>query len=282
MTDADELAAVAARTFPLACPPAVAPEHIASFVDANLSSARFAEYLTDPRRAILTARHDGRIVGYAMLIRGDDRDVELSKLYLLPGYHGTGAAAALMHKVLATAADWGALRVWLGVNQKTNAHNASTRRLVSRSTAPGRFDWEPTTRMTTSWFASLYDPRRQGQQARCGPQVLLSVSTGQHFLAEDGVQLSAGRHHRNAGVIEPINERHQPQRNVLVVDAVHAGQKHRGHTFDQGQISRRMHGGQVRAQRVEVVKGRPSTRAARAATSSSDSGAGAGGRSRCR
>lgn len=105
MTDADELAAVAARTFPLACPPAVAPEHIASFVDANLSSARFAEYLTDPRRAILTARHDGRIVGYAMLIRGDDRDVELSKLYLLPGYHGTGAAAALMHKVLATAAD---------------------------------------------------------------------------------------------------------------------------------------------------------------------------------
>lgn len=118
MTDADELAAVAALTFPLACPPAVAPEHIASFVDANLSSARFAEYLTDPRRAILTARHDGRIVGYAMLIRGDDRDVELSKLYLLPGYHGTGAAAALMHKVLATAADWGALRVWLGVNQK--------------------------------------------------------------------------------------------------------------------------------------------------------------------
>lgn len=74
--------------------------------------------MTDPRRAILTARHDGRIVGYAMLIRGDDRDVELSKLYLLPGYHGTGAAAALMHKVLATAADWGALRVWLGVNQK--------------------------------------------------------------------------------------------------------------------------------------------------------------------
>lgn len=74
--------------------------------------------VADSRRAILTARHDGRIVGYAMLIRGDDRDVELSKLYLLPGYHGTGAAAALMHKVLATAADWGALRVWLGVNQK--------------------------------------------------------------------------------------------------------------------------------------------------------------------
>ncbi|BBX74120.1 GNAT family N-acetyltransferase [Mycobacterium shinjukuense] len=114
------MAAVAARTFPLACPPAVAPEHIASFVDANLSAARFAEYLTDPRRAILTAGHHGRIVGYAMLIRDvcDDADVELSKLYLLPDQHGTGAATALMDKALATAAEWGARRVWLGVNQK--------------------------------------------------------------------------------------------------------------------------------------------------------------------
>ena len=100
--DADELAAVAARTFPLACPPSMAAENIASFIDANLSATRFAEYLADPQRAILTAQRDGRIVGYAMLIRGvdDDTDVqraveirpaaELSKLYLLPDYHGAG------------------------------------------------------------------------------------------------------------------------------------------------------------------------------------------------
>jgi ribosomal protein S18 acetylase RimI-like enzyme len=127
--DADELAAVAARTFPLACPPSTALENIASFIDTNLSPARFAEYLTDPQRAIFTTRRDGRIVGYAMLIRGiyDDADVqraveirpaaELSKMYLLPDYHGSGLSTALMERMLATAAEWGVRCVWLGVNQ---------------------------------------------------------------------------------------------------------------------------------------------------------------------
>jgi ribosomal protein S18 acetylase RimI-like enzyme len=127
--DADELADVAARTFPLACPPAAAAENITSFIAANLSAGRFAEYLADPQRAILTARQDGRIVGYAMLIRGvaDDPEVqravevrpaaELSKLYLLPDFHGAGVSAALMNTALATAAEWGVRCVWLGVNQ---------------------------------------------------------------------------------------------------------------------------------------------------------------------
>ncbi|QZA19254.1 GNAT family N-acetyltransferase [Mycobacterium malmoense] len=117
--DPDELAAVAARTFPLACPPSAAPENIASFIDANLSAARFAEYLTDPRRAVLAARQDGRIVGYAMLVRGvADDSAELSKMYVLPDYHGAGVSAALMDLTLATAEEWGVRRVWLGVNQK--------------------------------------------------------------------------------------------------------------------------------------------------------------------
>jgi ribosomal protein S18 acetylase RimI-like enzyme len=127
--DAHELAALAARTFPLACPPSTTLENIASFIDTNLSATRFAEYWTDPQRAVLTAQQDGRIVGYAMLIHGvdDDTDVqravelrpaaELSKMYLLPRYHGTGASTALMELTLATAAEWGVRCVWLGVNQ---------------------------------------------------------------------------------------------------------------------------------------------------------------------
>ena len=115
--DADELAALAARTFPLACPPTTAPENIASFIDTNLSAERFAEYLADPRRAILTAVLDGRIIGYAMLIRGVADDAELSKIYVLPDYHGGGVSTALMDLALATAEEWGAGRVWLGVNQ---------------------------------------------------------------------------------------------------------------------------------------------------------------------
>jgi ribosomal protein S18 acetylase RimI-like enzyme len=128
--DTEELATVAARTFPLACPPSVTPENIASFIDANLSAARFAEYLTDPTRLILTAQQDDRIVGYAMLVRGvaDNADVqrvlrvhpavELSKIYVLPDRHGQGVATALMDAALATAAEWGAHCVWLGVNQQ--------------------------------------------------------------------------------------------------------------------------------------------------------------------
>jgi ribosomal protein S18 acetylase RimI-like enzyme len=116
--DTAELADVAARTFPLACPPAITPEDIASFVDANLSAERFAEYLADPRRAILTAAQDGRILGYAMLVRdADDDTAELSKIYVLADHHGAGVSAALMDLGVSTAEAWGVRRLWLGVNQ---------------------------------------------------------------------------------------------------------------------------------------------------------------------
>ncbi|CDO88079.1 acetyltransferase [Mycobacterium triplex] len=127
--DIAELANVAALTFPLACPPTATPGNIASFVAANLSPARFGEYLDDPKRAIVTASRDGRIVGYAMVVRGvsDDAGVqraveirpaaELSKLYLLPDQHGSGASAALMDGALAVAADWDVRCVWLGVSK---------------------------------------------------------------------------------------------------------------------------------------------------------------------
>lgn len=110
--DAVELAAVAARTFPLACPPSVALSDIAAFVDANLSDVCFTDYLADPQRLIFTTSDDGRLTGYAMLISGapDDPDVqravgirpatELSKMYVLPSHHGSGTATALMVKPL--------------------------------------------------------------------------------------------------------------------------------------------------------------------------------------
>lgn len=127
--DAEELAALAARTFPLACPPSVNAENIAAFIDANLSVARFADYVADPARVILTAHRDDRIVGYTMLVHGvtDDADiqravktrpaVELSKMYVVPEEHGSGVSTALMEQALAAAADTGMGCVWLGVNQ---------------------------------------------------------------------------------------------------------------------------------------------------------------------
>ncbi|UMB67792.1 GNAT family N-acetyltransferase [Mycobacterium paraterrae] len=139
--DAVELAAVAARTFPLACPPSVALPDIAAFIDANLSDARFTDYLADPQRLIFTTSDGGSITGYAMLISGvsDDPDVqravdirpavELSKMYVLPAHHGSGAAAALMNAALTAAAERGDGCVWLGVNQK----NARAQRFYAKS-----------------------------------------------------------------------------------------------------------------------------------------------------
>ena len=41
--DLPELADVAARTFPLACPPSATPDNIAAFIDENLSQDRFRD-----------------------------------------------------------------------------------------------------------------------------------------------------------------------------------------------------------------------------------------------
>lgn len=128
--DAGELAALAAGTFPLACPPSVSAEDMAAFIDANLSVARFADYLADPARVVLTAHRDDRIVGYTMLVRGIIADadiqravkahpaVELSKMYVVPDEHGTGTSTRLMTTALAAVSDADASCVWLGVNQK--------------------------------------------------------------------------------------------------------------------------------------------------------------------
>jgi GNAT superfamily N-acetyltransferase len=129
--DAGQLAAVAARTFPLACPPASTAENIAAFIDTHLSAGRFAEYLADPDRVVLAAYHANRILGYCMLIRGvPDADtdvqravttrpsVELSKMYVLPDNHGAGVSAALMQAALVHAAAMAARSMWLGVNQQ--------------------------------------------------------------------------------------------------------------------------------------------------------------------
>ena len=128
--DLTELADVAARTFPLACPPSVTPDNVAAFIAEHLSHDRFGDYVVDPDRVVLVARNGDRIVGYAMLIRGvlDDADVqsavtlrpavELSKMYVVPDDHGAGVSAALMASCIEQAVGQDFACVWLGVNQE--------------------------------------------------------------------------------------------------------------------------------------------------------------------
>ncbi len=132
-TSGDEaaLAAVAAVTFPLACPPHTTEEAKASFIATVLSEERFAAYLADAGRRLLIAEDaDGSAIGYTMVNLGEpaDEDVraairvrptaELSKCYVLPGHHGEGIAGRLMTDSLDAAAAAGAEGMWLGVNQE--------------------------------------------------------------------------------------------------------------------------------------------------------------------
>src|SRR6476660_6049364 len=99
--DAEALSDVAAVTFPLACPPHASDEDIEIFINDVLSTDRFGEYLSEPTHPVLKAVENGTIVGYVMLIAGDPVDagvaalltmrplLEISKMYVLPGQHGT-------------------------------------------------------------------------------------------------------------------------------------------------------------------------------------------------
>ncbi|MGN5239954.1 MULTISPECIES: GNAT family N-acetyltransferase [unclassified Rhodococcus (in: high G+C Gram-positive bacteria)] len=138
--DAERIADVAATTFPLACPPDATGADIAAFIETALTAERFSEYLTDPARTVLEATIDGEIVGYLMAIDTppDDpeiaalltarRSIEISKLYVLPGQHGTGVSNALMGAVVELGRSGGHDGLWLGVNQQ----NARARRFYAK------------------------------------------------------------------------------------------------------------------------------------------------------
>ncbi|WP_081234970.1 GNAT family N-acetyltransferase [Clavibacter tessellarius] len=137
--DADAVAALAARTFALACPPSTTAEAIAEHVRTVLSPARFAAHLASPAHRVLLAEVDGRAVGYTMIVATPPADadvagalrlrpvIELSKVYVERGSHGAGVARPLMAETLRAARGLAGERgadvlagIWLGVNE----HNA--------------------------------------------------------------------------------------------------------------------------------------------------------------
>lgn len=128
--DAGPLAALAAVTFPLACPPSSSSEDIAAHLANTLSERHFQDYLADPDVTVLVIDADGALRGYSLLVNRPAQDpevasaltlvpsVELSKCYVHPDHHGLGAAAELMHASLQAAAAAGGSGVWLGVNSQ--------------------------------------------------------------------------------------------------------------------------------------------------------------------
>lgn len=127
--DVPALADLAARTFPLACPPELPAESVAAFIEANLDEAAFGGYLADPTHSVLTGtNHGGDVVAYALLVDGvamdpdcaeqlhGRRPVGISKFYLDPGRHGSGAATELLDAVIGHVWSDGADSLWLATN----------------------------------------------------------------------------------------------------------------------------------------------------------------------
>lgn len=139
--EVDELADLAARTFPLACPPELDPAVIDAFIAENLSPRAFHGYLTDADATVLSVRPgDGPPMGYALLVGGTTMDpscaeqitlrptVGVSKFYVDPPQHGSGVAAILLTEIERRAADQGARSLWLA----TNVGNSRARRFYAR------------------------------------------------------------------------------------------------------------------------------------------------------
>jgi diamine N-acetyltransferase len=128
LADVDAVAEVAEATFALACPPETTEANIRLFIDQNLSPQVFGEYLQSPHHRIWLATTPEGVVGYALAIHEDPAPhtigdavlssptIELSKIYVVEGEHGSGVAADLLQVVVEDSAATGAKSVWLGVN----------------------------------------------------------------------------------------------------------------------------------------------------------------------
>ncbi|KAA0919611.1 GNAT family N-acetyltransferase [Dietzia sp. ANT_WB102] len=135
--DLDTISALAARTFPLACPPELATEEIGAFIAEHLSPEAFRAHLDAPGHDLLMAREaGGDIVGYVLLIAGTEMDatcadqlvhqptVGISKFYVSPDHHGAGIASEMLAEVCRRSKASGAQSMWLA----TNVANARARR----------------------------------------------------------------------------------------------------------------------------------------------------------
>ena len=132
--DEGVLHALAAETFPLACPPGTTEDNIERFVALHLSTDAFARYLRDPRHTIFLACLAGQVVGYAMVVSPpadpeiqallrEDNSLELSKIYVLESAHGRSVADALLAEAVRVAGECGCGSVWLGVNTASERAN---------------------------------------------------------------------------------------------------------------------------------------------------------------
>ncbi|NWN88897.1 MAG: GNAT family N-acetyltransferase [Micrococcaceae bacterium] len=129
-TDVHELAPLAARTFPLACPPGMDRTAIDHFVRDELNEDVFSAWIADENVYVLVATDGAMLVGYSVCVNGElpedaqldtqlpaATSVMLSKFYVHPEFHGAGVSknmmSHLMEQYTTSDQEW----MWLGTNE---------------------------------------------------------------------------------------------------------------------------------------------------------------------
>lgn len=129
-TDVHELVPLAARTFPLACPPEMDRTAIENFVHDELNDQVFSDWIVRDDVYVLVATDGAMLVGYTVCINDElptdaaiDRElpdegvVMMSKFYVHPEFHGAGVSknmmSHLMEQYVTSDRQW----MWLGTNE---------------------------------------------------------------------------------------------------------------------------------------------------------------------
>lgn len=118
--DAEAIASLFRRSFIDTFAHLYRPEDLSEFL-ATRGADRFADELTEQGFRIRLAEDEDQLAGYLMLgpphipVETPADTIELSQLYVLKQWHGSGIAAELMRWALATAHDAGSRHIQLSV-----------------------------------------------------------------------------------------------------------------------------------------------------------------------
>jgi diamine N-acetyltransferase len=122
LADAPLIASLGADTFVTSFGAQNTPENVAKHVAHAYGVDIQQRELADPAVTYLIAEHNGRTAGYAQVREGDAPEcitganpVEVRRFYLMPDFHGTGIAQALMDACAHEARRRGGRTLWLGV-----------------------------------------------------------------------------------------------------------------------------------------------------------------------
>ena len=107
--DAAALSALAADTFALACPAGTPAAELASCIASQLQPEHFLQHMASVSKILLVVEQAGAIVGYSLGDRAPgpigiteaDGLAELTRCYVRPDLHGSGAAQRLLDAMLA-------------------------------------------------------------------------------------------------------------------------------------------------------------------------------------